>query len=142
MNFHCIFVLVNAFLFSAPICRRKNGTESSPIIRWLFGTSFSALVSRLLLGDFLAPITRLKRAYCTPKNTPFRRRKDAELVPILRRQLNLGADLVPIRCLFLGAPETRRKIGAYCDLRSVWVVLMWPCISRSLTLVILLWSNS
>ena len=78
------------------------------------------MVSRLLLGDFLAPITRLKRAYCTPKNTTFRRRKGAELVPILRRQLNLGADLVPIRCLFLGAPETRRKIGAYCDLRSGW----------------------
>ena len=42
--------------------------------------------------------------------------------PHVRRQLNLGADSVPIRCLFLGAPETRRKIGAYCDLRSGWVL--------------------
>ena len=50
----------------------------------------------------------------------FRRRIGADSVQILRRQLNLGADLVPIRCLFLGAPENRRKIGADYDLRSGW----------------------
>ena len=76
--------------------------------------------SHMLFGDFLAPISRLKRAECTPKKYSFRRQIGAELVPVLRRQLNLGANSVPIRCLFLGAPETRRKIGAYCDLRSGW----------------------
>ncbi len=74
----------------------------------------------LLFGDFLVPISRLKRAECTPKKDSFRRRIGADSVPILRRQLNLGADLVPIRCLFLGAPENRRKIGADYDLRSGW----------------------
>ena len=44
-----------------------------------------------------------------------------QLVPILRRQLNLGAYSVPIWCLFLGAPENRRKIGADYDWRSGWV---------------------
>ena len=67
-----------------------------------------ALNRHLLFGDFLVQISRLKRAECTPKKDSFRRRIGAYLVPILRRQLNLGADSVPIRCLFLGATENRR----------------------------------
>ena len=49
-----------------------------------------ALNRHLLFVDFLVPISRLKRAECTPKKDSFRR-IGADSVPILRRLLNLGA---------------------------------------------------
>ena len=101
MNFHCIFVLVNAFLFFAPICRRKNGTESSPIIRWLFGTNITPKTRRMHAekGQFSAPDRRRIGANFKAA-TEFRCRFGANSVPVFRRAWNSTENRCLLRFAF------------------------------------------